>query len=962
MMNKVFRKAGLLLLLMGGAVLAFAQNFGNTSFISETPVKGGFELFRSGKSISIVTDPNDHKGVLRAAEDLHEDIGLVTMSTNNSVSSKINSNCAIIIAGTLGNHALIDQLVEKGKLNKNDLTGKRETFIIQVVDKPFPKVDKALVIAGSDKRGTIYGIYELSEQIGVSPWTWWADVPVKPKKSIYVLPGTHSLGEPKVKYRGIFINDEAPALSGWTKEKFGGFNSKFYVHVFELILRLKGNFLWPAMWGNAFYDDDPMNPVLADEYGVVIGTSHHEPMMRAHDEWRRYGGGTEWNYLTNENRLKDYWRESIRRTGRKESIITLGMRGDGDMPMTQGTAIELLERIILDQRKILVEETGKKEDAMPQVWALYKEVQDYYDKGMRVPDDVTLLLCDDNWGNIRKLPQIGAKPRKGGYGVYYHFDYVGGPRNYKWLNTNPLPRIHEQMNLAWHYGAREIWVVNVGDIKPMEFPISFFLDFAWNPDAISATQVQAYTEFWAAKQFGSTHAGEIADLLAKYAKYNARRKPELLYVNTYSLFNNREWEGVVKEYTDLLKRAEELNSKLPSDYRDAFYQLVLHPIQACSNLNALYYSVALNRHYATQKRSATNTMAEKARMLFQKDAEISAFYNKKLAGGKWNHMMDQTHIGYTYWQQPPVDIMPEVRDYEPENDAKAGIAVEGNPLARFDNLDPLVLPEMTSLQPAVTRYIEIFNTGRTPFSFQINSQSEYLILSSSKGSLDLEQRIEVSVNWEKVPTGRHRDKLSIQTSTMQKFDVYVDLYKPEKALLKDFSGFLESEGLVSMPAENYNRKNETGNIIWQHLPDLGRRSGAMTYYPLTDSISGLPGTGPNLEYYFFSAKVGEVGVWVYLAPTLPFNESAGLRYGISIDDEPVQVINIHQDKSQQNWERSVAENVRRLYSRHRITANGKHTLKFWAIDPGVVFQHVVVDFGGLKSLYLEPVPSPGIEK
>lgn len=281
----------------------------------------------------------------------------------------------------------------------------------------------------------------------------------------------HHHDAPKVKYRGIFINDEAPCLSSWSKEKFGGFNHLFYEQVFELILRLKGNYLWPAMWGNAFYDDDSLNRKSADEYGIVIGTSHHEPLMRAHDEWRRYGKG-KWNYDSNEVRLKEFWKLGMQRAW-NEKIVSVGMRGDGDEPMSRETATALLERIVKDQREIITEVTGKPAGETPQLWALYKEVQDYYDKGMRVPNDITLLLCDDNLA-ISKLPQAGEKPRDGGYGLYYHFDYVGGPRNYKWINTNPIPRIREQLHLAWEYNVRQIWIVNVGDIKP-DPHIFFFL-------------------------------------------------------------------------------------------------------------------------------------------------------------------------------------------------------------------------------------------------------------------------------------------------------------------------------------------------------------------------------------------------------------------------------------------------------------------------------------------------------
>ncbi|TGE06175.1 glycosyl hydrolase 115 family protein [Hymenobacter fodinae] len=645
-------------------LLAYTHSWADTptglgeQYVSAKKGKGGFTLAASGKTAPLFASSQDWPGVLRAAKDLQADINRVTQLQSTLSTDQPPKGKEVVLIGTIGKSPLIDQLVQSKKLDVSGIAGKWEASLVQVVEKPMAGVDRALVVAGSDKRGTIYGIYDLSQQMGVSPWYWWADVPVKQQKALYVAAGRHTQGEPKVKYRGIFLNDEAPALSGWAKEKFGGINSKMYVHVFELILRLKGNYLWPAMWGNAFNDDDKQSPVLADEYGVVMGTSHHEPMVRAQQEWKRFGSGP-WNYQTNQKTLEDFWRQGIVNMGTKESIVTMGMRGDGDEPMSEESNIALLERIVADQRKILAEATGKPADQTPQLWALYKEVQEYYDRGMRVPDDVTLLLCDDNWGNIRKLPKAGEKPRSGGYGIYYHFDYVGGPRNYKWLNTNPLPRIWEQMHLAHEYGANQIWIVNVGDLKPMELPISFFLDYAWNPDRIKATDVAAYTQRWAAQQFGEKNADDIADILAKYAKYNARRKPELLDQKTYSLATG-EWATVVADYNQLLTRAEAINQKLPATARDAYYQLVLHPVEACANLNELYYTVALNHDAAQKGQVNTNELAEKAKALYAKDAEITKRYHA-VAGGKWNHMMDQTHIGYTYWQQPNEQKMPEVK-------------------------------------------------------------------------------------------------------------------------------------------------------------------------------------------------------------------------------------------------------------------------------------------------------------
>ncbi len=613
-------------------------------------------IIANGKSAwSILVEPNAEPSVHVSAKHFAEDIERVTGMKPEIVSEPSGAN--LIIAGTTAQSALIRELLSSGKLKPSATLGKWEGYLVKMVDKPFRGVDKALVITSEQPRGVSFGFFGLSERFGVSPWYWWADVPVK-KKAEITLPLNFSEEDfPKVKYRGIFINDEAPALSNWSKEKFGGFNHKFYEKVFELMLRLKANYIWPAMWGNAFYADDSMNIEAAKNYNIVIGTSHHEPLMRAHDEWRRFGKG-KWNYDSNEVVLKDFWKKGMERAT-NEKIVTVGMRGDGDEPMSRQTATSLLERIVADQRKIISEVTGKPAEETPQLWALYKEVQDYYDKGMRVPDDVTLLLCDDNWGNIRRLPALNEKPRKGGYGIYYHFDYVGGPRNYKWINTNHISRIWEQMHLAWQYKAREIWIVNVGDIKPMEFPISFFLDYAWNPEAIGPADLQAYTEKWAAKTFEPAFAKEIASLIDRYSKFNSRRKPELLDARTFSV-ETGEWQKVVGAYDNLYTKAAALDKKLPETYRDAYFQLVLHPVQASANLYRLYQSVAMNQYFAGKGDTLANRYARDVKHYYENDSAITILYHK-LNNGKWNHMMSQTHIGYTYWQQPPVNRMPAVK-------------------------------------------------------------------------------------------------------------------------------------------------------------------------------------------------------------------------------------------------------------------------------------------------------------
>ncbi|WP_195533457.1 glycosyl hydrolase 115 family protein [Bacteroides finegoldii] len=645
------RKVFLALYLSIVSLICFAAD----TFVVFTPEPHHFPLITKGTPCSIVMDATEDEGIKMAITSLQHDIRQVCNNQPALLNNIPAKRCVII--GSY-HSAIIQKLITADKIDKEQLINKNEKFLLQVIAKPADGVDEALVIAGSDKRGTIYGIYELSKQMGVSPWYWWADVPVIQQENVYIKSGVYTDGEPKVKYRGIFINDEWPSFGNWAKTKFGGINSKVYKHVFELVLRLKGNFVWPAMWGSAFYDDDPQNGQLANTMGIVMGTSHHEPMALAQQDWKRRGKG-EWDYNHNAQNLREFWTSGIERAKNWESVITVGMRGDGDEPMSEGANISLLENIVKDQRKIIEKVTGKKAKETPQVWALYKEVQEYYDKGMRVPDDITLLLCDDNWGNVRKLPNLNEKPRTGGYGMYYHFDYVGAPRNSKWININPIPRIWEQMNLTYEYGVRKLWIVNVGDLKPMEYPITFFLDMAWNPEKFNAQNLQQHTEDFCAQLFGSQYAKEAARILSLYAKYNRRVTPETLNAKTYS-FNYGEWERVVDEYNALALDAHNLGFLLPATYRDTYDQIISYPVQACSNLYNMYYAQAKNHALAAKLDPEANQWADKVESCYLRDSLLSHYYNKVISNGKWNHMMDQIHIGYTSWNNPQKQIMPKV--------------------------------------------------------------------------------------------------------------------------------------------------------------------------------------------------------------------------------------------------------------------------------------------------------------
>ena len=632
--------------------------------------KGDLLINRDNK-VEIYMDANDCKGVSYAANALVKDIMKVSGSkavltsdaglkdkntTRKDAADKNTAGKPTILVGTIGHSAAIDQLIRQKRINGNLLKGKREKFIITVVDGQ-------LVIAGSDRRGTIYGIYELSQQMGVSPWYDWADVPVEHHDSIFVNKGVYTDGEPAVRYRGIFLNDEAPCLTSWVKNTYGTDygDHRFYQRVFELILRLRGNMMWPAMWGWAFYADDPENEKTADEMGVVMSTSHHEPMARNHQEYaRNRKGWGPWNYQKNKENLQKFFREGIERMKGTEQIVTIGMRGDGDEAMSDEADTRLMTNIINDQRKIIADVTGKKASETPQVWALYKEVLDYYDKGMKVPDDVTLLLCDDNWGNVRRVPNAKERKHKGGWGLYYHVDYVGAPRNSKMLNVTPVQNPWEQLTLAYENGIDRLWILNVGDLKPMEYPISQFMDMAWNPRKYDANNITRHTRNWCAQQFGESQADEAARILNLICKYNGRCTPEMLDKNTYSL-ENGEWQEVVNQYLQLEADALRQYNSLPAAYHDAYRQIILFPIELMSNLHQMYFAQAQNHALYKQNNPKANIWADECERFFKRDSLICHNYNHKMSGGKWNGMMTQKHIGYKSWNDDfEKDTCPEL--------------------------------------------------------------------------------------------------------------------------------------------------------------------------------------------------------------------------------------------------------------------------------------------------------------
>ena len=772
---------------------------------------GQGRLLNNGGKVAVYVNPGAQKGVARAAKDLCTDINKVCGATCTLVDKAEGAD-------------IIVEVDAKMKAT--------EKFLIQIDDS-------GMRITGSDRRGAIYGIYEVSKQVGVSPWYWWADVPVEKHNQVWLKPGTYTDGEPAVRYRGLFLNDEAPCLTSWVQNTFGTDygGHEFYAKVFELILRLKGNYLWPAMWGWAFYADDPLNSKTADEMGVIIGTSHHEPMARNHQEWARHRGENgAWNYATNKKVLDKFFREGIERMNGTDDVVTIGMRGDGDEAMSKDADTKLLQEIVKQQRKIISDVTKKPAKATPQVWALYKEVLEYYDQGMRVPDDVIIMLCDDNWGNVRRVPNAKERKHPGGWGLYYHVDYVGAPRNSKWLNVTPIQNMWEQLSLAYENGIDKMWILNVGDLKPMEYPITLFMDMAWKGGA----DIPGHTLEFCRQSFGEAQAQEAARLLDLCCKYNGRITAEMLDHRTYNLASG-EWEKVVADYNRLETEALRQYVSLKPEYRDAYQQIILFPIQAMANIYEMYYAQAKNLELHRQGNPDANLWADRVAMAFKRDSILCAAYNHDIAGGKWNGMMTQKHIGYRSWNDNfPRDIMPEVRRVNVEGAA---------------------------------------------------------------------------------------------------------------------SVFSEKDGVVAIEAEHTYGRTDGKEAAWLVIPGMGRTLSGITPRPTTASVDGAA-----LEYRFDTSSPVK-GLHVIVKSTLDFLNQGGLRYRVTFDGQQPKVVNFNEKLNEDPaniysiYYPTVAKRV--VESKVEVDANpGRHILRIEPLDPGIVFEKIVVDCGGWQPSYLFGDESP----
>ncbi|KAF5667088.1 hypothetical protein FHETE_5791 [Fusarium heterosporum] len=946
---------------------------------------------------SIVVSQSDYPGVIRAARDLAQDFARVTNGTPNPLIlidsdadyQKVETESAILI-GSIGASSLIKDLSQQGKIDTQAIGGKWESFSTALVDKPLGACDKALVISGSDKRGTIFGIYTLSEQIGVSPWYWWADVPPKHHQNIYAIQKQTIHGEPSVRHRGIFLNDEAPALTGWVREKFGGYNSKFYVTVFELLLRLKANFLWPAMWpgyphpGASFFTDDPLNQKLADEYGIVISTSHHEPMQRLSNEWFDKNPDGSWNWLTNKQKITEFFEHGASRAKNYDSYFTLGIRGEYDKKMAAEDPAAVVQDAIETQRQVINRVYGR-EDAVPQLFAIYKEVQSMFETGrLKVPDDVTLLFQDDNFGTIRRLPTLEESKRKGGAGVYYHLQYVGDPRSYKWINTNPLGKVWHQLLQAYHHNARQIWVFNVGDLKPQEIPISFAMALAWNVDSIKHDGLPEFFRQAAEREFDSDLAGEVGSIWHRHDRLLSLRKHEHIEPETFSILHYKEADSILDRWKELLEHAEKVHGHISDEAKAASFQLILHPTKASYIYNALRINQARNKLFARQRRNSANKIAHEVLSLFDADYDLAEEYHS-LLDGKWNHILMQPHYGYEdTWHAPSRDMIGGLSFVQRRQNSnpivgQMGVAVEGHEgvrVGRINEESERTHPSRRDLVPGLTlgpmsrygpdsRWFDIFTRGVPSINWSISTAHSWIVLSKHSGVLVPGQddiRVEVSIEWDQVPDD-FRDEVLIDIRSQEGDFEQVHLpIDGRRAPDSSKGGFVEYDGFVSIPATDCQVE-----FPYMILPDAGRlETGSLTLVPGTKNGSSIP----NVQYPFYLfAKIPKVSLVLYFGTTLDLSSEDTLSYTFQLDggDSQAYPLQKRTPESEKNaadkgwasadgWFFAASDNV--WVREHDLTElnEGSHTLGIKLGHANMLLEKIVINCGGVSESYLGPPP------
>ncbi|WAU86502.1 glycosyl hydrolase 115 family protein [Streptomyces sp. Qhu-G9] len=927
--------------------------------------RAGFPLVRGGVAVDLFVDPADDPAVVRAAGDLRADIERVSGTQPRLRHDLPEKAPLLVLVGTIGASPVIDRLVREGRLDVSRVKGRWEASVTQVVDRPVRGVERALVIAGSDRRGTAYGIYDTSERIGVSPWHWWADVPVEHSDTVTVPARTLKRYEPSVRYRGVFINDEQN-LTTWshrTQEPDKNIGPETYRRVFELLLRLKANYLWPAMHPYSdFFNKHRENPELADRYGIVVGSSHPEAMLRngVHewDPWAKEhpapdGGLPVYDYTVNPAVISDYWRARARQNAGYESSWTLGMRGLHDSALETKHATTIPEKVVVmndiiaDQRRLLTEEVGP--SAEPQIFIPYKEVLDLYNAGVRVPDDVTLIWPDDNHGNMRQLPDEAERRRPGGNGIYYHLSYWGRPKSYLWLDTTQLSKVWHELRRVYEHGADRMWIFNVGDVKSIETGLSFSMDMAWDVDRWDADDVEDFLVEWAGRQFGQRHGREIAAIRTEYYRLAAERRPEFIDRGTFSLVHHGDEGGRrMAAYGRLLERTRALGAKLPGAYRDAFYELVEYPVHGAYLMNLKFYWADRNALAIRQGRGAgANRFADLSGAAHAEEVAITKRYNTEVAGGKWDGIVNPYPS-----QIPKAPGRPTVTRVAVKDTSGAGVAAEGN---ETGSERPLSFTSYTRDR----RFFDVFNTGFLALDWTAEASHPWVRLSSSGGVLTEQTRVWVEIDWERLPEGAYDAKVTV-TGAGQGFDVPLRVLNDGERARDRARGFVEAHGYVSIDAAHFDRRVARGGAHWRTVRGLGRRTAAVEAVPSTAEpiTEELTRRAPELRYRVRFASTGDFPVTVFRLPSL--DERGHRRLAVALDDRPVTVLSgqaVATGNRGDAWARNVEDGIEKLTTTVTVTEPGEHVLRLFMVDPAIAVDQIVIDTGGLPGSYLAPPES-----
>ena len=972
------------LILMLSALVAVSAGHAQVAVHEKSPeTKYAFTLASPRQTAAILYDASDAAVVKRAAELFAADVEAVT-GRRPQVTSATGETGPAVIVGTVGGSALIRRLSEAGKIDTAPLEGAWERYLIQTVANPLPGIRKALVIAGSDRRGAAYGLFTLSELIGVSPWYWWADVPVKKHAALHVdAPPTYSQ-TPSVRYRGIFLNDEDWGLTPWASQTFeperGNIGPRTYAKVCELLLRLKANYLAPAMHPvSTSFNQIPENKLVADTFAIVMGSTHCEPLLlNTASEWDTQTMGP-WNYDKNKEGINRVLTQRVRENSPYENVYTLALRGlhDGAMSTTlpMHEKVRMLQQALLDQRQILAENIDRPVETVPQAFTPYKEVLEIYSNGLELPDDVTIVWPDDNYGYMKRLSGVREQRRTGRSGVYYHVSYLGVPHSYLWFSTTPPSLMYEELRKAYDTTADRLWLLNCGDLKGSEMQVSLFLDMAWDIGRFTADNVVTYPARWLAGIFGEAYYDRLEAMTREHLRLAFPRKPEYmgwgyhwnrfdhnceqLTDTDFSFTNYDEAPRRLEAYRKLGARAEALLHEIGDEARPAFYQLVYYPLRGAELMNRMTLGGQRNRWYARQGRAATNAVRDEVQRCYDSLQVITRGYNS-LLGGKWNHMMSmrQNYDGVSAYFN-----LPHLATHDAAGAPRLALQVAGEDVtgARAFHALPAFDNYLCRTYP-----VEIYNRGGGTLAWTAHASEPWVVLSKSAGKTADEERITVGIDWEKAPSGNAVPAQIVFRAGEQSEKVLVSLFNPTAPSRAELRGiYVENNGCVSIPAAGCHRVRENDRIKITAVEDLGIEGPALQLGDPTAPLQIFRSRDvPCAEYDFYAFDAGSVDVYTYVLPTFPLhadrdfrigeNTNTDTKYSVQIDDGALATPSSSHVEYSQVWFESVLRNCAVNKSTLHIDKPGRHTLRIRVGDPGIVLQKIVLDFGGMKRSYLGP--------